>query len=163
MAAPARSLYLLARLRLGPPQLGQGLVEFSFFHFHLTRMITGLAVPQGFRRPERALTRSSRFQDEKFGRDFHTRTIGLCQIHNGPLTTFRMNAYKKPGVRGWGIRAVTFCHCSRYKPLLLPLALATKDKATRPAHLGEPEPVKLSRNLEGDGVRHNRSADVRRS
>jgi hypothetical protein len=27
------------RLRLGPQHLCQGLVEFSLFHFHLTRMI----------------------------------------------------------------------------------------------------------------------------
>ena len=37
------------RLRLGPRHLCQGLVEFSLFHFHLTRRITGLAGPQGFR------------------------------------------------------------------------------------------------------------------
>ena len=37
------------RLRLGPQHLCQGLVEFSLFHFHLTRRITGLAGPQGFR------------------------------------------------------------------------------------------------------------------
>src|SRR6266852_4251715 len=71
-ARQALGLYLLARRRLGPQHLCQGVVEFSFFHFHLTRMITGLLGLEEFRRPERSLTRSSRFQDEESDHNFHT-------------------------------------------------------------------------------------------
>ena len=59
------------RLRLGPQHLCQGLAEFSLFHFHLTRRITGLGVRKDSE-SGRESTSSSRFQDEKAGHDFHT-------------------------------------------------------------------------------------------